>query len=264
MDQDEATEPKKTEPISPDWVHESMDQPGEDEPAFEIIDPGLDQSGSLAEKVDFEQIDLGDDAESVAVPSTDEPEFQDAIVDEMIVHEEDAIGEVLDEVDEQPVAMEADDQLSVVDQVETEASEMDVASIFEEVKNLERVDRKDSDEELPTWLEATLDEPTPIHDDEITDKIKVFRSIEKEVVSELPEQPAEPLPAAVIEPEPEVAPDIPVEEAYRSQHKMPEKRFLGMTAIQRFFFFLLLLIFLVILGALFLVLSGRIALPFLG
>lgn len=263
MDQNESTEPKKTEPISPDWIHESMDQPEADEPIFEIIDPGLDQTGSLAEKADFEQIDLGDGTEPVAVPSTAEPEFQDAIVDEMIDHEENAIGEVMDEVEEQPVVIEGDDQLQVVDQVEPEASAMDVASIFVEVKNLERVERKDSEEALPTWLEATLDEPTPIHDDEITDKIKIFRSIEKEEVSEPLEQPVTPLPAAAIAPEPEVDLDIPVEEAYRSQHKPPEKRFLGMTAVQRFFFFLLLLIFLVILGKLFLVFSGRISLPFL-
>jgi hypothetical protein len=263
MDQDESTEPKKTEPISPDWVHESMDQPEEDEPIFEITDTGLIQSESLAEKVDFEPIDLGDGAEPVVVPSTDEPEFRDAIVDEMIDHEEGAIGEVLDGVDEQLPIMENIDQPSLVDQVEPDASAVDAASIFEEVKNLEQVERKDSEEELPTWLEATLDEPTLIHDDEITDKIKVFRSIEKEVVSEHLEQPVVPLPAVAIAPEPEVAPDIPVEEAYRSQHKTPEKRFLGMTAVQRFFFFLLLLIFLVILGAMFLVLSGKISLPFL-
>jgi len=124
------------------------------------------------------------------------------------------------------------------------------------------VETKDSEEALPTWLEATLDEPTPIQKDEITDKIKIFRPIEKEVVSAFPEQPAVPLPALVITPEPEVDPDIPFEVAYRSQYKAPEKRFLGMTAGQRFFFFLLLLIFLVILGALFLALSGKIAIPF--
>jgi hypothetical protein len=263
MDQDESTEPKKTEPISPDWVHESMDQPEEDDPIFEITDPGLDQPGPLAEKADFEQIDLGDGTEPVAVPSTDEPEFQDAIVDEMIDHEEGAIGEVMDEVDEQPVVMENSDQPSVVDEVKPETSAMDVASIFAEVKNLERVDRKDSEEALPTWLEATLDEPAPIQKDEITDKIKVFRSIEKPGVTESLEQTVTPLPAMAIAPEPVEDPDISFEVAYRSQHKTPEKRFLGMTAVQRFFFFLLLLIFLVVLGTLFLILSGRISLPFL-
>lgn len=264
MDQDESTEPKKTEPISTGWVHESMDQPAEDEPTFEIIDPGLDQPGSLAEKVDFEPIDLGDGTEPVIVSSTDEPEFHDTIVDEMIDHEENALGEVLDETEGQPVDLEADDQLSVASQLEPEESEMDVASILEEVKNLDRVDSNDSDEELPTWLEATLDEPAPIPDNEITDKIQVFPSIKEEAVVEHPQQYDDEPPVFPAPPETGNAHDIPVEVAYRSQHRTPEKRFLGMTAVQRFFFFLLLLIFLVILGALFLVLSGRITLPFPG
>ena len=259
MDQDESTEPKKIEPISPDWVHESMDQPGEDEPFFEITDHVSGQPEPPAEKVDFEQVDLGDGSEPVAEQLTDEPEFQDAIVDEMTDNEEGAPGEIQDMVDE-PVAMEDLDHLAVADQGEPEPSEIDVASIYEEVRNLEPEEKKDNEDAIPTWLEATLDEPKPDHVDEITDKIKLFPSIEKVTVSEPPEETATPVPALPLVPEEDI--DIPVEEAYRSQHKVPERRFLGMTAIQRFFFFLLLLIFLVILGVLFLVLSGKIAIPF--
>jgi len=212
-----------------------------------------------AGEVDFEQIDLGNGVESVSEPLPGEPDFQDAIVDEMIDHEQDAIGEVLDVADE-PLVADDPGNLLVDDQVESEGLAITQASAAEAVENIEEVKIKESEEPLPTWLEATLDEPMPIPDEEITDKIKLFPSIEKVTVSEPPEETVTPLPALPFVPEEDI--DIPVEEAYRSQHKTPEKRFLGMTAVQRFFFFLLLLIFLVILGALFLALSGKIAIPF--
>jgi len=257
MDQDESTEPKKIEPISPDWVHESIIAPGETDQFNEITDPVIIQPEPPAEKVDFEQVDLGNSVEPVAEPLPGEPIFQDAIVDEMIDHDPDAIGEVLDGADE-PLVAEDLGNLLVDDQVETEGLAIDMASAA--VENIAEVKIKESEEPLPTWLEATLDEPKPIFDEEITDKIKLFPSIEKVTVSEPPEEILTPVPALPLVPEEDI--DIPVEEAYRSQHRAPEKRFLGMTAIQRFFFFLLFLIFLVILGALFLVLSGKIAIPF--
>ncbi|MFH1447017.1 MAG: hypothetical protein ABIG43_06375 [Chloroflexota bacterium] len=57
--------------------------------------------------------------------------------------------------------------------------------------------------------------------------------------------------------------DLPLPKPMRTHRRKPEKYFLGMTAPQRFIAALFLLIVVLILGSFFLLLTGKIALPFL-
>ena len=57
--------------------------------------------------------------------------------------------------------------------------------------------------------------------------------------------------------------DLPRQKPLPRRRRKPEKRFMGMTAMQRFVATLFLLIVVLILGTFFLLLTGKIALPFL-
>jgi len=57
--------------------------------------------------------------------------------------------------------------------------------------------------------------------------------------------------------------DLPRQKPLPRRRRKPERRFMGMTALQRFIATLFLLIVVLVLGTFFLLLTGKIVLPFL-
>ena len=57
--------------------------------------------------------------------------------------------------------------------------------------------------------------------------------------------------------------DLPRQKPLPRRRREPERRFMGMTALQRFIATLFLLIVVLVLGTFFLLLTGKIVLPFL-
>ena len=259
MDNDEPVQPPKSEPISPDWVHESIDEP--ETTGVDLPEDLVAQTDDLApdiegEQVEFEPVNLGEMPGEVSDNEMDLPGTHDTLIEEIIDLEQPAEGEVLEPVDEGIMAVEPVDQLPKEVAIELpDAGERPV--VFEDHTDTVEVSEPVESESREDLMQAeeVVDEPT--------DRVKISPVIETE------EKLAEDVKAGDLswlrfDEQDSVDPEQPVQnKEQQSSPENHEKRFMGMTAVQRFFFFLFLLIVIVILGTLFLALAGKIALSFL-
>jgi len=259
MDNDEPVQPPKSEPISPDWVHESIDEP--ETPGVDLPEDLVAQADDLApdiegEKVEFEPVNLGELPAEVAFEELDLPEVHDSLVEEIIELEPPAEGEVFEPLNEGLFEVEAVDELPTKLELEIQ-DEGEQPADFEDHTNPVEVSEPVESESREDLMvsEEVVDEPT--------DRVKISPVVGAE------EKLAEEIKAGDLswlrfDEQDEVDIDQPVQqEEQQASPENHEKRFMGMTAVQRFFVFLFLLIVIVILGTLFLALAGKIALPFL-
>lgn len=225
MDDDNVKLPKQPDPKSAGWIHENESADTDDTPQVEASPVGFDNS-SITDRVVL-RAPLPDSAQTVEPAMSQTQDFV-----ELARNEQDAM----------------EDEL-----FHEQGNEPDQPQQADALPDEEQLPQPDDDQPGETKDDAPLS-------DEITGQA--------EIAEETP-QPEPPMkektaPIAIIPPMTDTAVVAdPTDWEVERLDTQKEKRFLGMSPLQRFIFFLFLLIVLVILGTLFLALSGKISLPFL-